>query len=203
MKLFYGEVLNPRKACAVARYLDLPVDFVRIDVFRGESRTPEFLRLNPNGQVPVLQDGARLLTESNAIMCYLSDKAGADLWPHDARQIEVLRWLMWDAQHFSRHAAAFYFQNVVKPKVGREPDPAALEEPRGFFRSYGAVLNDHLRGRRYVVEDRLSVADFALAATLPYAEKAQLPLEGFPEIVRWHERMNELPAWREPFPHAA
>jgi glutathione S-transferase len=65
------------------------------------------------------------------------------------------------------------------------------------------VLNDHLRGRRYVIEDRLSVADFALAATLPYAEKAQLPLEGFAEIVRWHERMNELPAWREPFPYAA
>jgi glutathione S-transferase len=200
MKLFYSEVLNPRKTCAAARYLGLPVDFVRIDVFRGESRTPEFLALNPNGQVPVLQDGTRLLTESNAIMCYLSDKAGADLWPHDARQIEVLRWLFWDAQHFSRHAAAFYFQNIVKPMAGREPDPAALEEPRGLFRTYAAVLNDHLRGRRYVVDDRLSVADFALAATLPYAVKARLPLDGFTEIVRWHEGMNELPAWRAPFP---
>ncbi len=203
MKLFYCETLNPRKACAVARYLDLPIDFVRVDVFRGESRTPEFLALNPNGQVPVLQDGARLLTESNAIMCYLSDKAGADLWPHDARQVEVLRWLFWDAQHFSRHAAPFYFQNIVKPIVGREPDPAALVEPRGFFRNYAAVLNEHLRGRTYVVDNRLSVADFALAATLPYAEKAQLPLDGFMEILCWHERMNELSAWREPYPQAS
>jgi glutathione S-transferase len=202
MKLFYCEVLNPRKACAVARYLDLSVEFVRVDVFRGESRTPELLALNPNGQVPVLQDDARLLCESNAIMCYLSDKAGADLWPHDERQFEVLRWLFWDAQHFSRHAAQFYFQYIIKPFVGRETDLAAVEEATGFFRTYAAVLNAHLRGRTFVVDDTLTVADFALAATLPYAHDAKLPLGDFAEIARWHARLNELPAWREPFPHA-
>jgi glutathione S-transferase len=200
MKLFYCEVVNPRKACAVARYLELPVEFVRVDVFRGENKTPEFLALNPNGQVPVLQDGARTLPESNAIMCYLSDKAGADLWPHDARQIEILRWLSWDAQHFSRHAASFYFERVIKPFAGRQFDPAPLAAADGPFRTYAGVLDRHLRGRRYVVGERLSVADFALAAMLPYAERALLPLGEFPEIRRWHEQLLELPAWRAPFP---
>lgn len=200
MKLFYCELLNPRKACAMARHLELPVELVRVDVFRGEGKTPEFLALNPNGQVPVLQDGARVLPESNAIMCYLSDKAGAELWPHDDSQIEVMRWLCWDAQHFSRHASQFYFQHIIKPFVGREPDGAALTESAGFFRTYAAVLDRHLRGRSFVVGDRLTVADFALAATLPYAERSHLPLEDFPEIRRWHAQLAELPAWREPFP---
>jgi len=69
MKLFYCEALNPRKACAVARYLDSPVEFVRVDIAKGEHKTPQFLAMNPNGKVPVLQDGARTLWESNAIMC--------------------------------------------------------------------------------------------------------------------------------------
>lgn len=51
-----------------------------------------------------------------------------------------------------------------------------------------------------LVGEALSVADFAVAITLPYAQQARLPLEGFPEIRRWHARLNELEAWREPFP---
>jgi glutathione S-transferase len=101
--------------------------------------------------------------------------------------------------HFSRHAAQFYFQNIIKPFVGRESDPAAVKEATGSFRTFAGILNEHRRGRTYVVGDRLTVADFALAATLPYAWDVQLPVSGFAEIVLWHGRLNELPAWREPY----
>jgi glutathione S-transferase len=56
MKLYYCETLNPRKACAVARYLQSPVEFVHIDLGQGEHKQPDFLALNPNGKVPVLQE---------------------------------------------------------------------------------------------------------------------------------------------------
>jgi glutathione S-transferase len=80
------------------------------------------------------------------------------------------------------------------------PDSAAINGAISFVKRFGSVLNDHLRGRKYLVGDRLSVADFAVGITLPYADRAQIPLDGFPEISRWHDRLNELPAWREPFP---
>ena len=57
MKLYYYETLNPQKACAVAKYLGSPVEFVRIDLAKGENRKPEYLALNPNGKVPTLTDG--------------------------------------------------------------------------------------------------------------------------------------------------
>jgi Glutathione S-transferase, N-terminal domain len=76
MKLYYAETLNPQKACAVAKYLDATVDFVHVDLGKGENRTPEFLALNPNGKVPVLETGEGSLWESNAIMCYLARVAG-------------------------------------------------------------------------------------------------------------------------------
>jgi glutathione S-transferase len=201
MKLYYFETLNPRKACAVAKYLGSPVEFVRVDLGKGENKTPEFLAVNPNAKVPALTHGNTRLWEADAIMGYLAKAAGSDLWPGDERQIEVMRWLSWNANHFTRHAGALYFQHIVKPLIfGTGPDSKAVEEATGFFRQFARVLNDHLRGRKFLVGDALTVADFSVAVTLPYAEKAKIPVGEFPEIERWHARLNELPAWREPFP---
>ena len=203
MKLYYGEVLNPRKACAAALYLGSAIEFVRVDVLAGGSRTAEFVALNPNGQVPVLEDGARVLTESNAIMCYLSDKAGADFWPHDERQIEVLRWLFWDTAHFSREASELYFQYVIKPIIGLSPDPDAVEAATENFRNLAAILDAQLANRECVVGETWTVADFALAAALPYADQAHIPLSEFPQIERWYGGLSALPAWSAPFPAVA
>jgi glutathione S-transferase len=203
MKLYYAETINPRKACAVARHLNVPVEFVRVDLAKGEHKTPDYLAINPNGKVPTLSDGDTHVWEANAIMCYLARKAGSDLWPSDARQLDVLRWLSWNSEHFTRHAGMLYFQHIIKPAVGLgDADPEAVEEATRFFRQFAAVLNDHLDGRKYLVGDGLTVADFAVGITLPYAQKAKIPVGDFPQIERWHGRLNELPAWRQPFPQA-
>jgi glutathione S-transferase len=165
MKLFYSETLNPRKACAVAKYLGAPVEYVRIDLATGENRTPAFLAMNPNGKVPVLQDGETTLWEANAIMCHLARVTESDLWPKGERQVEVIRWLSWNADHFTRFAGTLYFQNLIKPLLG-----------------FGAPDVE------------------VVAATLPYAKVARIPIDDFAEIQRWHGRLNELPAWRDPFP---
>jgi glutathione S-transferase len=203
MKLYYAETLNPRKVCAVARYLSLPVEFARVDLGKGENRTAAFLALNPNGKVPVLEIAGRTLWEANAIMCYLARAAQSDLWPDDERQIDVIRWFNWNSEHFSRFAGRLYFEHLIKSALGLGgPDAAAVEEANGYVRKYGTVLNAHLRGRKYLVNDRLTVADFAVAATLPYANQARLPLDGFAEIERWYAQLAALPAWRDPFPLA-
>jgi glutathione S-transferase len=202
MKLFYCETLNPRKACAAARFLNAEVEFVRVDLGRGEQRTAEFLALNPNGKVPVLKHGERVLWEANAIMCHLSDTVDADFWPHDDRQIDVVRWLSWDASHFTRYGAELWFEREVKPLFGQTPDGAAVASAEENLQRQARILDEHLTERRYVVGNRVSVADFALAAALPYAASSQLPLDQFRHIRRWHDRLNELEAWREPFPLA-
>ena len=204
MKLYYFETSNPRKPCAVAKYLDLPVEYIRIDLFKGEQKTPEFLALNPNGKVPVLVDGDRRIWESDAIMCYLADHTGSDLWPHDARQIEVISWLAWNIAHFSRHAGTLLFENHIRGLAGMgEPNAANIADAEGFFRRFAAVLEDHLAGRDHLVGDALTVADFAVASILPSAKEAKLPLAEFPEIRRWHATLEQLPAWRDPFPERA
>ncbi|MFS2034873.1 glutathione S-transferase family protein [Polaromonas sp. CT11-55] len=201
MKLYYSDTLNPRKACAVARHLKLPVEFIHVALEKGEHRTPQFCAMNPNAKVPVLVDGELVLWESNAIMCHLAEKAGSDLWPRDERRIEVLRWLMWDATEFAPAASTFYFEHIIKPRFLRsEADPAEIARVTPDFERYASVLEAHLKGRDYLVGNALTVADFAVGITLPYAGKTGLPLQAFPEIRRWHAQLDELPAWREPFP---
>jgi glutathione S-transferase len=205
MQLYYFETLNPRKACAVARYLEAPVEFKRIDLSKGEQKSPAFLAINPNGKLPALVDGGARLWEANAIMCYLAKAMGSELWPSDtAGQIELVRWLSWNSEHFTRHAGSLYFHHLIRPRfLGQPPDAKAVEEATGFFKQFAGVLNDHLTGRTYLIGERLTVADFAVAVTLPYASEAKIPLASFPAIERWHARLNELPAWRQPFPATA
>ncbi len=202
MKLYYFETINGQKVCAVAKYLDAPVEYIHVDLAKGEQKSPAFLAINPNGKIPALVDGDTVLWESNAIMCHLARKAKSDLWPTDpVKQIEVLKWLSWNSEHFTRHAGTLYFNHVIKPKFGiGAPDEKAVEEAIGFAKQFVAVLDRELEGRTFLLGDHLTVADFAVSVTLPQAETIKLPLEGFKNIARWKAQLEDIPAWREPFP---
>jgi glutathione S-transferase len=203
LKLYYADTLMPRKVCALAQHVGAKVQYVPVDMKAGEQRSPGFLAINPNGKVPVLTDGDFQLWESNAIMCYLSDVAGADLWPHDPRrQIEVMRWLNWDAHHFTRHGGTLYFEYLVRARFGiGELNPSSVKEATENLKNHSRILNDHLSRSRYAAGDSLTVADFALAATVPYWSACRMSVADFPSIQRWHDRLSELPEWREPFPN--
>jgi glutathione S-transferase len=202
MKLYYAQTINARKACVAAKHFNAPLAYAYVDLTKGEQSRPPFLTVNPNAKVPVLElDDGHTLWESNAIVCHLARQSGSDLYPTDERQIDMIRWLGWSSEHFNRHAFRIYFENLVKPMLGLgAPNTAGVEEASGFVRKFGAILNDHLKDRRYILGDRLTVTDFIVGISLPYAEAAKIPLQGFTEIVRWGDRLNELPAWRDPFP---
>lgn len=201
MKIYYDDTPNCYKVCAVAKHLQVPIEFVRINLGKAEHKEPEFLSKNPNGKLPVLDTESNSTWESMAIMCQLARSTNSDIWPTDDRQIDVIRWLSWDMGHFLPSAGVYYFENIIKPKYGLgEPDQTAIKEAYKDFSHYAGILNDHLKDREYMVGDSLTLADFSVAALLPYAKEAQIPLDNFPEIQRWHGNLMILPAWKQPFP---
>jgi glutathione S-transferase len=203
LKLYFAETINGRKACAAAKHVGAPVEFVRIDLAGGQHRKPPFLAKNPNARIPVLEIDGATLWESNAILIRLAQMTGSDFWPQDARQIDVLRWMFWSSEHFTRWASRIYFESLVKPLFGLgAPNATLVEEANGFVRRFGQVLDDHLQDRAFLVGDSVTAADFALGASLPYAEDAHIPLEGFGAIARWKSRLDALPAWADPYPAA-
>lgn len=204
MKLYYSDVLMPRKVCAVAKYLKAPVEFIYLDLAKREHKAPDYLKLNPNGKVPTLVDGGRATWEADAILYTLARKMNSDLWPQDERQVDVIRWLSWNAYHFDPASSSFYFEYIIKARFNiGPPDPAEVEKATAAFHQFAPTLEGHLENRKWLLDDTLTVADFSVAVTLPYAQKAHIPLSDYPHIRRWHDRLNELDAWRNPFPVAA
>ena len=201
MKLYYSDILSSGRACAVARYLNAPVEYVYLDFAKGEHQKPAYLAINPNGKVPTLVKGERITWEADAVICRLSDDMGADLWPHDTRQMDIVRWFSWNAQHFTRAGGTLYFENIVKRRFGiGPPDADVVDEAIRDFRRWAAVLDGHLADRTWLVGDSITVADFSVAMVLPYADEAKLPLGDFANMRRWHDRLNEIESWRDPFP---
>ena len=205
MKLHYMPTMNPRKVCAAARYLGSAIEYVRIDVEHGELKAPHYLALNPNGRAPVLQkDDGTTLWESAAIMSYLALQAKrSDFWPTDdpERQVEVLRWISWDLCEWVQLAGAFYFEHYIKRLFGMgEPDRAALAEKVEPLHSAARVLDAHLAGKQFLTGATPTVADFCIGVLLPQQKEIELPLGDFHNIQRWHDRLLEIDAWKNPWP---
>jgi glutathione S-transferase len=178
MKLYlFPPSLRVLGIVALKNHLSLDCEVQTIDLGRGDQLTPQYLALNPNNKMPTLEDDGFVLWESNAILFYMAAKRpDGGLWPSDLRgQAEVLRWLAWESAHWDAESWGM----VVFEKASK------------------AVLNDSLRGKTWLVGERLTIADFSIAGFVPLAERMALPVEEFPEILRWYRGLAALPAWQD------
>ena len=200
MKLYYSHNSNPRLAVAVARYTKAPVEYIFANP-TDPAQKSFYAPLNPNRRVPILvEDNRPPLWEADAIaarMCQITD---SDLWPAADDLPDLLKWLSWTHDHFGPSCSAFYFENIVKPTftTHREP-PEVMAAHLKDFRYFARMLDGMLKGRPWLIADRLSFADFRIAFVLPYAAKAGLPLSDYPEIQRLSDQLDQIEAWRSPF----
>ena len=205
MKLYgFPHSPNTWKVRAVAAQLGLPLELELIDIAKGQSRTPQYLALNPTGRTPTLVDGDFVLWESTAIMQYLAGGSRNSLWPDDRRaRADIMRWQSWEMSHWTKEGCQpLIFQRLVKAllKMGA-PDPTIIAAATEAFNREARVLDDHLaKGPYYLVGRELTLADFSVAAPLVYAKQAELPLAAYARIGDWFSRISALPAWRDSAP---
>jgi len=194
---------SPRafKVMAVATYLGIEPTLHTLDLIKGDQKSPEYAALNPNMRMPTLKDGDYVLWESNAIMQYLASKRPeSGLLPSDEKGgLDVTRWQFWDLAHWDPTCAVFLLENVVKSLVLKsgEPDAAAIAKATESFHRVARVLDGQLKGKNFVVGNRLTVADFSLGAPLNLAEMGRIPVEPYREIKRWYGTLRALPAWQK------
>ena len=196
---------SPRafKVMAVANHLGLDWTLRMLDLPKGEQNTPQYEALNPNMRMPTLKDGDYVLWESNAICQYLADRAGnASFFPADAKsRADIARWLFWEAGSWSPVIDVFTHENVRKPMLGMgQPDPAKLADAEERFRPLAALLNDRLAGRKFLLGNDVTVADFVVAGAATYVERGKIPIHDYPNIKAWWERLNAFEAWRRTMP---
>jgi glutathione S-transferase len=184
----YGDSIsgNCLKVKFVADRLGLPYDWVEVSVLKAETRTPEFLGMNPAGQVPVVRFADNgVLAQSNAIMLHLAQNT--DLIPADAFERALMfQWLFWEQYSHETAIAVLRFQKFYLKKTDGEIDPNL--RPRCL--RVLALMDEHLEGRDYFVGKNLSLADIALVAYTRFAHQADLDLAGYSHLRGWVERVE-------------
>lgn len=183
---------NCRKVRAVAYELGLTPTFVPLNILGGDSRSAAFLAKNPNGKVPVLEDGDFLLWESNAIAAYLAAlRPQAGLIPAEPRpRADVDRWISWEACHMGPAVGKVAYERIVRGMIRKEvPDSSIVEAGTAEFRTLAPILDAALKGREFVA-GRLSVADFCLSGFLLLADDVGLDTSAYPAVSAWLDRLR-------------
>ena len=194
---------NCHKVEAVISHLGLEVEIQRHDSRAGDLRKPEFLALNPNGQVPVLEDRGFVLSESNAIMQYLADKASdSSLFPRDPqRRADVARWQFWELAHFNGAFRVLVIETVIKPLFKRGPTNQALVEVAlTDLARFAPVLEGHLSGRDFIVGEGITLADYSVIALEAYRSKVPFDWSPYPRSSAYFDRMRLVEHWRSTAP---
>jgi glutathione S-transferase len=184
----YGDSIsgNCLKVKFVADELGLPYEWVEVSVLAKETRTPDFLAMNPAGQVPVaVFAGTGPLAQSNAIMLHLAD--GSDLIPADPWDRALMhQWLFWEQYSHEPAIAVLRFQRLYLKKPDSEIDPALVARSERVL----GLMEAHLADGDYFVGGRLSLADIALVAYTRFAHDAGLDLAHWPHVKAWVRRVE-------------
>lgn len=181
---------NGYKVRLLLTQLGIPFEYIEKDILKQETRSPEFLAINPNGRIPVLEvESGVYLSESNAILIYLSE--GTPLLPSDKLdRARVMQWLFFEqyshepfiatSRFWRSHGMADQNQQALAEK--QAPGYAALE-----------VLEQRLKQHPFLASDRYTIADIALYAYTHVAPEGGFSLENFPAIRDWCDRVRTQP----------
>jgi len=173
-----------RRVLATAFHLQLPLELLELPF--GDDLNPHYRRarqLHPGGRLPVLEDGPFSLWESNAIMQYLcTRKIAQTLFPEEEKpRLDIARWQFWQLAHY---------------------EPACARTTIDEFRENSRVLESHLKSRRFLVGETLTLADLSIASCLQSWQNEGLPLEEFRSLREWYSHIESIDAWKKSAPVA-
>lgn len=181
---------NCYKVRLLASLLGAPLEIVPVDFLGGAHKRPDFLRLNPFGELPVLEEDGLVLRDSQAILIYLARRHGGEAWLPSAARGEALvaQWL-----------------STAANEVARGPNDARLHDKFGYALDVAraradadrllAIMDAHLATRDWLALDRPTVADVACYPYLSVAHEGGVEVSGYVGVARWMERVRALPGY--------
>jgi glutathione S-transferase len=168
-----------------------------VDFFNGGTRETDFKAMNIMAEVPVLEHEGRTFAQSGVILDYLASTLKRFGPANDDERREILRWTLWDNHKLTGSIASWRWMLNFVPKDKRDPAVVAYIGARAM----GAIktLEAHLKDKRYVVADRLTIADFSLVGYLYFTSEFGVDLKDFPAIGAWTARIAAEPGWKHPY----
>lgn len=172
---------------------------VFVDYMTGATRDPDWrARINPMGEVPVLEADGKRLTQSGAILTWLAEKTGKFAPKTEEERYEALRWILFDNHKFTSYLATYRFLRSFAPQA---PDPAVLAFLKTRADGALGIVNEHLTRTPFMLGAEPTIADFSLAGYMFYpTSELGYDLEiSHKNIFTWTQRMKALPGWKDPY----
>ncbi len=180
---------HAHRALVFAKLAGIAHEAVPVDLAAGAHKSPEFLAMNPNGQVPVLEDGEVVVSDSNAILVYLARTFAPDWMPNTpVDEANIQRWLTLAAGEIAFGSCAARLITVFG--AGLDPDFAAATASKAMLK-----LEQGLEGREWLVGDRATIADVATYSYTAHAPEGNISLEPYPNVRAWIARFEALPGF--------
>jgi glutathione S-transferase len=189
----YGHEMsgNSYKVRLLLQLLNLDYEWIKVDLMKGEHKSPAYLSLNPFGQVPLLVDGETKLADAQAILVYLARQYGGDSWlPLDALSLaQVVRWLSTTAGEVRQGPENARLYHLFKV-TNINPDRAQHRSEYIL-----AQLNQHLSDRTWLEFERPTIADVAVFPYIALARDGKIDLDAYPQVLAWIDRIKQLPGY--------
>lgn len=192
MKLYMSERSgNAYKPRVLLEMLKVPYEKVMVDSGKKENRTEAFLRVNPRGEIPAIEDGGKCFWDSTACLVYIARKHGGDQWlPGDpAGMAEVMQWMAL-AQNEIR-----YGLQIARGNARGSRKWGNLDELQEHGRAGLQVLEARLKAHSWLALGRPTIADIACYPYVHTAPEAGIPLDDYPAVMAWIKRLEMLPGW--------
>ena len=181
---------NCYKLKLICSLLSIPHQWIAVDILKGDSLTPEFLKMNPNGKIPLLvMDDGECLAESNAILFYLAQ--GSDLLPGD--DLNLARVLQWQFFEQYSHEPNIAVARFIARYLGLPEDRKAEYESKhaGGYRALD-VMEQSLQKSQFLVGNQCTIADISLYAYTHVADEGGFDLSRYPAILAWLKQIQSL-----------
>ena len=193
LKIYGSDLSSPaNKVRIAANAMGLKYEYVKVDLRAGEHQKPDFLKVNPVGKIPAIDDGGFKLFESNAILRYLADQNNSPLYPKDLKTRAVVdQWIDFGSMHVGLALSKVIYNRLFAPLRNIPVDESSLKEGLSFLDRFLPVVDEQLSKNKYITGTALTLADINLLALFDPCEIAQIDLSKYKNIVNWRNALRQ------------
>ncbi len=193
LKIYGSDLSSPsNKVRFVANFLGLKYEYSKVNLRAGEQSKPEFLKINPVGKIPAIDDSGFFLFESSAIIRYLADKNKSAIYPKELKERAVVdEWMDFGSMHVGMAVSKVTYNRLFAPMRGTPVDENSIKEGLGFLERFLPVVDGQLAKGEYLTGAALTLADFNMLAVLDPAEASQIDLSKYKNILRWRQALQK------------
>jgi glutathione S-transferase len=193
LRIYGADLSSPaNKVRFVANFLGLKYEYIQVKLREGEQRRPEFLKMNPIGKVPAIDDNGFCLFESGAIIKYFAEKEKSSIFPSGLKERAVAeQWIDFITNHVALGMHKVVFNRLFAKNIpGATVDERSIQDGLSFLSKYFPIVDEQLSKGKYFLGNNITLADFTLLAALDPAEASDVDLTPYKNIVRWRAELK-------------